>query len=137
MYQSILLAADGSDNSYRAAEETLHFLGESTKVTILNVLDPEDSKDEVLHSRPGEGSTHSRKAKLSKIIALYDENDVTYDIKFEHGAPDDTVVNFANDGGYDVIVLGSRGLNSFQEMVIGSVSRKVAKRANMPVLIVK
>ncbi|MCD2138021.1 universal stress protein [Salinicoccus halitifaciens] len=134
MYQSILLAADGSDNSYRAAQQTLNFIGEGTTVTILNVIDAEDSKDEVLH---GEGSTFNRKAKLSDIIALYDENDVTYKIKFEHGTPAQTVVDFANAGSYGVVVLGSRGLNTLQEMVMGGVSHKVAKRVNAPVMIVK
>ncbi|CAM4311026.1 universal stress protein [Lacicoccus alkaliphilus] len=137
MYQSILLAADGSDNSYRAAEETLHFIGGDTEVTILNVVNPENSKDEILHNRPGDGSTFNRKAKLSKIIALYDENGVSYDVQFKQGSPAETVVDFANEGGYDVVILGSRGLNALQEMVLGSVSHKVAKRAHMPVMIVK
>lgn len=47
------------------------------------------------------------------------------------------IVSFANRGNFDIVIIGSRGLNSFQEMVIGSVSHKVAKRANAPVLIVK
>jgi len=33
--------------------------------------------------------------------------------------------------------VGSRGLNSLQEMVLGSVSHKIAKRVQCPVLIVK
>ncbi|EGR8654283.1 universal stress protein, partial [Listeria monocytogenes] len=33
--------------------------------------------------------------------------------------------------------IGSRGLNSLQEMVLGSVSHKVMKRVNCPALIVK
>nr|WP_259337888.1 universal stress protein [Staphylococcus devriesei] len=35
------------------------------------------------------------------------------------------------------IILGTRGLNSLQEMVLGSVSHKLAKRAQIPVIIVK
>lgn len=35
------------------------------------------------------------------------------------------------------IILGTRGLNSFQKMVLGSVSHKVAKRSQIPVIIVK
>ncbi|WP_337692580.1 universal stress protein [Companilactobacillus halodurans] len=35
------------------------------------------------------------------------------------------------------MVLGTRGLNSLQEMVLGSVSHKVAKRSEIPVVIVK
>ncbi|WP_256592904.1 universal stress protein [Pseudomonas sp. 2822-17] len=43
----------------------------------------------------------------------------------------------ANNGEYDIVIIGSRGLNPFQEMVLGSVSHKIAKRVECPVLIVK
>ncbi|MBW9235102.1 universal stress protein, partial [Leptospira santarosai] len=33
--------------------------------------------------------------------------------------------------------IGSRGLNTLQEMVLGSVSHKVAKRVHSPVLLIK
>ncbi|MDU6961556.1 MAG: universal stress protein, partial [Staphylococcus sp.] len=42
-----------------------------------------------------------------------------------------------NSGEFQAIVLGTRGLNSLQEMVLGSVSHKVAKRSEIPVVIVK
>ncbi|WP_430183435.1 universal stress protein [Paenibacillus lautus] len=37
----------------------------------------------------------------------------------------------------DLIIKGSRCLNSFQEFVLGSVSHKVVKRAQCPVMVVK
>lgn len=137
MYKTILLAADGSDNSFRAAEETLNFISEDTEVTILNVIDAEDSKNDVLHSGPSESIINKRKEKLSKIVDLYETNNVSYNIHFEHGSPDETVVSFANKGSHQLVVIGSRGLNTLQEMVMGGVSHKVAKRANVPVMIVK
>ncbi|AKG74639.1 universal stress protein [Salinicoccus halodurans] len=137
MYKAILLAADGSDNSFRAAEETLNFITEETEVTILNVINAEDSKDDVLHSGPAGSIMDKRKEKLSKIIDLYETNHIPYQVHFEHGTPNETVVNFANNGLYQAVVLGTRGLNGLQEMVLGSVSHKVAKRAEIPVMIVK
>lgn len=137
MYKTILLAADGSDNSFRAAEETLNFINEGTEVTILNVIDAEGSKNDVLHSSPSESIIHKRKEKLSKIVGLYENNNVSHKILFEHGTPNETVVACANNGIYQLVVLGSRGLNTLQEMVMGSVSHKVAKRSNIPVVIVK
>ncbi len=137
MYKSILLAVDGSENSIRAAEETLNFINEETEVTILNVIDPTDSKNDVLHSGPSESIMHKRKEKLSKIINLYETNNISYTIQYEHGVPNETVVAFANKGHYQLVVLGNRGLNSLQEMVMGSVSHKVAKRSEIPVMIVK
>lgn len=137
MYKKILLGADGSDNSYRAAQETLKLLTEDSEVMVLNVFDAGDSKDEVLHSGPSESIIQKRKEKLSKIEALYRENNVAYKVQFTQGIPNETVVKFANNGSYDIVVLGSRGLNALQEMVLGSVSHKVAKRSKIPVLIVK
>lgn len=137
MYKSILLAADGSENSIRAAEETLNFINEKTEVTILNVIDPADAKNDVLHSGPSESIVHKRKEKLSKIINIYETNNISYTIHYEHGVPNETVVAFANKGQFQLVVLGNRGLNSLQEMVMGSVSHKVAKRSEIPVMIVK
>ena len=134
MYKSILLAADGSDNSFRAAKETLNFINENTKVTILNVIQVEKSKDAILH---GEDIVREQKEKLADIMRLYENENVTYNVIFERGIPDETVVKAANDGSFNIIVLGNRGLNALQGMMMGNVSHKVAKRANIPVLIVK
>ena len=54
-----------------------------------------------------------------------------------HGEPGPTIVEYANKQSCDMVVIGSRGLNKLQEMVLGSVSHKVAKRVNCPVLISK
>ncbi len=137
MYKKILLAADGSDNSFRAAQETLKLLHADSDVTILNVVDVSDSKDEVLHSGHSESIVGKRKEKLSKIEALYRDNNVAYNVQFAQGTPNETVVKHANNGTYDIVVLGSRGLNTLQEMMLGSVSHKVTKRSDIPVLIVK
>ncbi len=137
MYRRILLAADGSDNSYRAAEETLKLLREDSIVTVLNVVDPSQSKDEILHSSHAESLVGKRQEKVAKIEALYRGNNVNYDVQFLQGVPNETVVKTANSGDFDIVVLGSRGLNALQEMMLGSVSHKVTKRSDIPVLIVK
>jgi len=46
-------------------------------------------------------------------------------------------VKYANEQKVDVVVIGSRGLNTLQEVVLGSVSHKVMKRVHCPALIVK
>lgn len=137
MYKKILLAADGSENSIRAAEETLNFINDETEITILNVIDPADAKSDVLHSGASESIMHKRKEKLSKIISIYESNNVSYKIQHEHGTPSETVVAVANNGVYQVVVLGSRGLNGLQEMIMGGVSKKVAKHSKIPIMIVK
>ena len=67
MYNSILLAADGSKNSIRAAQELLNFIGDYTIVTILTVVDIEESKTDVLHDHQGTNLTKKRESKLQSI----------------------------------------------------------------------
>ena len=137
MYKSILLAADGSENSERAAREALNFIDENTFVTILTIVNVEESKTDVLHGQQGVSLTQEREQKLSSIKQLFDEHIVNYDIKIVHGTPSEKVAEVANSGEYQAVILGTRGLNSLQEMVLGSVSHKVAKHAQIPVIIVK
>lgn len=46
------------------------------------------------------------------------------------------IVAFAQEHDVDLIVLGSRGLGSLEEYLLGSVSHKVTGLAKMPVLVV-
>ena len=113
----------------RQAVELMHFIGEKTKVTVLNVTEIEHSKDEVLHGL--------KPANLDSITTLFDESNVDYNVVIERGIPEETVIKYANSRDYDIITLGSRGLNSLQEIMMGSLSRKVVKKSEIPVLIVK
>ncbi len=79
---------------------------------------------------------NSKKKRLQKLL-IYNKENVNYNVIFERGLPDETVVKVSNNGAYNIIVLGNRGLNALQGMMMGSVSHKVAKRANIPVMIVK
>ncbi len=137
MYKNLLFATDGSDNSFRAAKECLNFIDDQTTVTVLNVVDADDVDQEMHTSGAPEGMSAERKERLSKLEELFSNEGVSHEIIFERGVPKETVVRFANSGDYEALILGSRGLNSFQEMMLGSVSDKAAKKAKVPVIIVK
>ncbi|WP_236712759.1 universal stress protein [Peribacillus muralis] len=49
-------------------------------------------------------------------------NNISYRIKMLYGKPGPSIVDYANKEKSDLVIIGSRGLNSFQEMVLGSVS---------------
>ena len=51
------------------------------------------------------------------------------------GDPAERIVNFAEEQGVDMIVVGSHGIGGFERLVIGSVSEKVVRHAKIPVLV--
>ena len=57
--------------------------------------------------------------------------------KLLKGRAANKIVEAANEGGFDLIVIGSRGLGGIKEFFLGSVSDRVADEAKCPVLIVK
>lgn len=139
MYKKILLAVDGSEHSLRATDETIKIasLVKDSHIEIVFVAEFSKAKNEVLHSDGKEGLEVSRRKKLLPATEKLKSNKLSFEVKILHGEPGPTIVDYTNKGDFKLLVIGSRGLSTFQEMVLGSVSHKVVKRVNCPVLIVK
>ena len=139
MYQSIVLAADGSENSVRAAREAARLANcsDDCVITIAFVADFDKAKQSVLHAPSRESLEIERKKQLAPIERMLQEYDAPYRIQILHGDPAPELINYTHTEDVDLVVIGSRGLNSFQEMILGSVIHKVVKRVACPVLLVK
>ena len=57
-------------------------------------------------------------------------------ISFEKGEPSEKIIEVADRGGFELIVMGSRGSGG-RVSTLGSVSSRVVDRSSCPVLIVK
>lgn len=138
MLKKILLATDGSNHSLRSANyaKGLAEKFEGT-VEVVYVVDGQKSKEDILHSDSKIQIEQKRKEKIRPVLDLLEQSGMAYQLHILHGDAGPVIVEFANQYDVDCVVIGSRGLNSLQEMVLGSVSHKVAKRADCPVLIVK
>lgn len=139
MYRKIIVAADGSNHSIRATEHAaaIATLTKDTVVEIVVVMDFAKVKSEFLHSQSPENLELEQRKKLFPVEAILKRNNINYQLTMLHGEPGPTIVEYANKQACDMVIIGSRGLNTLQEMVLGSVSHKVAKRVECPVLIVK
>ncbi|QDP41024.1 universal stress protein [Radiobacillus deserti] len=139
MFSKILLASDGSAHAQRAADKAIGLAehNRNAHVIVIYVIDSTKSKYDVLHHHNAIEIDMKRKERLEMTEQKLKKAGLSYEIIILHGEPGPEIVKFANSEDVDVCVIGSRGLNSLQEMVLGSVSHKVAKRVNCPVMIVK
>ena len=55
---------------------------------------------------------------------------------YKSGGPARTIVQFSEDHGANLIVIGSRGLSDSTKHLLGSVSHKVTSTSSCPVLVV-
>jgi len=62
---------------------------------------------------------------------------VSVTTELREGYVAEVILEAANSGDHDIIVIGHRGLGVVRGFLLGSVSRKVVDQANIPVLIVK
>ncbi|MDT8862696.1 universal stress protein [Alkalihalobacillus sp. MEB130] len=138
MFEKIVVALDGSIQSIRAAEKAIELAKQSgAHAYVVYVVDGKTSKADVLNTWNSLGIMEKRKKKFKLVEDVAKKEGISYEVRLLRGDPAGTLVTFSNDIQADLIVVGSRGLNQFQQMILGSVSHKVVKRATCPVLLIK
>ncbi len=65
--------------------------------------------------------------------------DKKYNVKYtiSEGDPASTIIDLANEGKFDAIIIGHRGYSYVEDFFIGSVTLKVISKANIPVIVIK
>ncbi|ASK64254.1 universal stress protein [Virgibacillus phasianinus] len=138
MFQNILLATDGSEHSLRSTDHAIELAQKfAGTIKVIYVVDGQTSKSDVLHNADKFEVERSRREKIHTVEQSLHRSAVPYTVEVLHGEPGPTIVEYANEHDFDCVVIGSRGLNNLQTFILGSVSHKVAKRVNCPVLIIK
>ena len=126
----ILVAIDGSESAEKALEYAVQLAKKhKAKVTLLNV---------------GESKLFGFKPKVVREVGEHVLSDAAAKVKglklnkqLEFGNPAETIIEVAEKGNYDLIVVGSRGLSSVKRFFLGSVSDDVSHHAKCSVLIVR
>ena len=140
MFENILLAVDGSDHSLRAARhagDLARDLG-SEIVRIVVAFDAipdyfgEPNRQQAIDARLQEAN-----AILQKAQAAVGKIPGEIHTELIEGSPAEAIIDVATTRASTVIIMGSRGLSSIAEMVLGSTSHKVVSHAPCPVLIVR
>ncbi|MFC0272130.1 universal stress protein [Metabacillus herbersteinensis] len=73
----------------------------------------------------------------SEARQILENNNSAADIKLLEGDASEAIVFFAEEHKADLIVMGSRDISGLKKLLYGSVSEKVSKHSNIPVLIAK
>ena len=139
--KKILVAMDGSKNAERALIEAKE-QGEHSEasITILSVIKPVFlpyyGKSEI-SKQDREEIEKSREELLKRSLELFEDYPGALETKIRKGDPAEEILEESEDGNYDLIVMGSKGLGLFTRSLLGSVSNKVLTHTKTNVLIVK
>jgi nucleotide-binding universal stress UspA family protein len=141
MFNRILVAVDGSKMSEKALKSALSFAKERySKIGVIHVEKnvqipegmPNESIDDLYANMRQEGDEI-----LNHAISIADEEGIEIKSQFVMGDPAIQIVKKAEEGNYQLIIMGSRGLGGIKGLMLGSVSQKVSQLSHCPVLIIK
>jgi len=137
MFKNILLGVDTTLKNEKALEAVSKLAGEGTTVTILNSISEQDAQASIKSGVHLDKLVQKRSAGLASTRESLDEYGIQYNEIIVRGNAKEQLVKEANSGKYEIVVLSNRKAEDKKKFVLGSVSHKVAKRAHIPVLIVK
>jgi nucleotide-binding universal stress UspA family protein len=141
---TVLIPFDGSENAMRAIDEMLQSMDKSKlHVHLLNVREPILMREVVFNDKLSDVQQieKAREAAglqlLAPAKARLDTAGVRYDAHAAIGNPAEAIVDFAGKYHCNLIVMGTRGMGTIRNLLLGSVATKVMHLAEVPVLLVK
>jgi len=143
LFNRVLLPVDGSDHAARAVEYVIalwrnHAAPATMDIHLMNVqreLPGTASRFVPKESLQDYHAERSEKA-LERARRMLDEAGVKYAVHMLVGTPWEAISDYAAQHGFDLVVMGTRGLGSYTGAALGSVAHGVAERSSVPVLLV-
>jgi nucleotide-binding universal stress UspA family protein len=131
----ILVGYDGSGEAKRALEwaAKLHRAEPGSSITVIGVAPALDAAPRIPDAvdPTSDLPLHERQlAEATSILAAAAETILRV------GRPAEEILDTADEGDFDLVVLGHRGMGAARRFLMGSVSERVVRHATRPVLVV-
>jgi nucleotide-binding universal stress UspA family protein len=149
MFTKILCATDGSEHANKAlkyaaelaklaqAELTLLYVEPIPLLNLLAFYPPTMMKEDVLPQEVIERLEKHGQVVLDEAAGVLAEAGVKFKTQKVPGHPAQTIMEKAKEGGYDLLVIGSRGWGEMKGILLGSISHHLVHTCPCPVLVVK
>jgi nucleotide-binding universal stress UspA family protein len=141
VFTSILVPVDGSDNSYRALDSAL-LLSEKlgSNITVVNVTEQvpiTHIESEKLLSELLEAYRKENQEILSKCSKIAAEKGLSIKTLLLQGNPASVILDYSKKEKFDLLIMGSRGMGKFKQLILGSVSSKIVHHSPCAVLLIR
>jgi nucleotide-binding universal stress UspA family protein len=147
----ILVCTDGSEQSRKAVEEAAKIAGGCNvdEVSVIHVhqetsylpvggegyhFTPQDLKR---FEQLREQNREDKKKLLETDVNYFTQKNIKAKGILEEGHPAETIARVAKEKGFDLLVVGSRGLGGLKKVLLGSVSNAILQESKTSVLVVK
>ncbi|KAB1192449.1 universal stress protein [Haloferax sp. MBLA0076] len=137
---AILVPTDGSKAAMRAARQAVRVARENdATIHVMYVMDMGDVDYVAVPSDIAETKgrlTKKGRKFAEKVQALATEANVECTVVVRSGIPEDEIIEYADEEGIDLIVMGKRGQRDPDKPLLGSTTKRVVGRTDVPVRVV-
>ena len=136
--KKIIVGYDGSENGRRALERAAALTGKDGELTVVSVVAAAPTTGSRGPSTTPvvlEAAEHKR--MLDEAASVLAGRGLSVETVEAFGDAGHGIVHEADQRGADLIVVGTRGRNVVERLLLGSVSSKVVQNAHCDVLVVR
>ncbi|KUO64096.1 MAG: hypothetical protein APF84_08280 [Gracilibacter sp. BRH_c7a] len=143
MVKKILVPIDGSPTSQEALVKAVNLArGLNAEITIINVTFTPEAYFAGYTFPHGiqlshEDSVEGGRQVINEALENVEHENIKITKVVEPGNPPQVILDYAEEVGIDLIVIGSIGHNPLASAFFGSVTQRVLLKAKCPVLVVK
>lgn len=138
MYKKILLPTDGSEYAEQEVERVTNLMADDGEIIILSVAGKLTSSAFQRRTKVRKLNQRMKKEAEESVAKMKKMFDDSMNVKtiVETGFPAEKINEVAEREGADLIVIASSGKSGLHRFILGSVTEKVLKNANIDVLLV-
>ncbi|SMP41105.1 universal stress protein [Anoxynatronum buryatiense] len=147
----ILVCVDGSKESMKAVVKAVEIASgcridhvavlhvyEKLTMTVVEYADEQYYVQEIKKLEKMNEEMVAHRQKIVEHAAMrFREKGIEAETMLKEGHPSHTISQTAEEGNYDLIILGSRGGGGLKKLLLGSVSNAVIQETSSSVLVVK
>lgn len=138
----ILLAVDGSPYTKKMlAYLTTHdeLFGIKNDFTVLTVQPPLPPRARAAVGKDVVQGYYAEETDkvLAPVSAFLAQNGITAKTEWKIGHAGETIAQYADEGKFDLLIMGSHGHSALGNLVMGSVTTQVLAHSKLPVLLVR
>ena len=140
----ILVATDGSKHALHAVEYAAKFVSllrsATNPITLISVHDDiglRSAKSFVGSAKVADYLRELSGKELKPARKLLDDAGVKHNMVIRTGRVAQEIVACANEGKFELIVMGAKGRSAIADLLLGSVAQRVLATAKQPVVLVK
>jgi nucleotide-binding universal stress UspA family protein len=135
----ILVAYDGSTAGRRALDWAARLAKDEAEssVRVIGVAATLEAAPPIADAVDPGSSVEMRRRDLAEALSTLSAAGVRADTTLKVGNPAEEIIAASDEGDFELIVLGSTGAGRAVRFLLGSVTDRVARHANRPVMVVR